>query len=73
MAEAFFTEQHELIRKLTRDFAEREFTDELLDQVEASGEFPEEILQKMAKAGFFGVKTPKEWGGRERMPGHTYW
>ncbi|NWO20547.1 acyl-CoA dehydrogenase family protein [Oribacterium sp. oral taxon 102] len=64
MAEAFFTEQHELIRKLTRDFAEREFTDELLDQVEASGEFPEEVLQKMAKAGFFGVKTPKEWGGQ---------
>ncbi len=64
MAEAFFTEQHELIRKLTRDFAEREFTDELLDQVEASGEFPEEVLQKMAKAGFFGVKTPKKWGGQ---------
>ena len=54
MAEAFFTEQHELIRKLAHDFAEKELTKEVLDQVEETEEFPEEILDKMAKAGFFG-------------------
>ncbi|MGL5435163.1 MAG: acyl-CoA dehydrogenase family protein [Lachnospiraceae bacterium] len=60
----FFTEQHELIRKLAREFAEKELTKELLDEVEESGEFPEHVLDKMAKAGFFGIKVPKEYGGQ---------
>ena len=64
MAEAYFTEQHELIRKLAREFAEKELTNEILDKVEETAEFPEEILDKMAKAGFFGVKIPKEYGGQ---------
>lgn len=57
------TEQHELIRKLARDFAEKELTSDILDQVEETGTFPEEILEKMAKAGFFGIKVPRELGG----------
>ena len=59
----FLTEQHELIRKLVREFAEKELTSDILDKVEETGEFPEEILTKMANAGFFGVKIPKELGG----------
>lgn len=59
----YFTEQHGLIRKLARDFAEKELKDEILNQAEESGVFPVEILDKMAKAGFFGIKTPKEFGG----------
>ncbi len=58
-----FTEQHELIRKLARDFAEKELTSEILDKVEEMGEFPQEILDKMAKAGFFGIKIPREFDG----------
>ena len=34
MADAFFTEQHELVRKLAREFAETELTKEVLDKVE---------------------------------------
>ena len=64
MVEAYFTEQHELIRKLAHDFAEKELTKEVLDQVEETEEFPEEILDKMAKAGVFGVKIPGELGGQ---------
>lgn len=60
----YFTEQHELVRKLAREFAEKELTKEILDQVEESETFPEEILDKMAKAGFFGIKVPKEYGGQ---------
>ncbi|MCR1897685.1 acyl-CoA dehydrogenase family protein [Irregularibacter muris] len=59
----FFTKQHELIRKLAREFAEKELTTEILDKIEESGEFPEEILQKMANVGFFGIKIPREYGG----------
>lgn len=60
----YFTEQHQLIRKLAREFAETELTAEILDQVEESGVFPGEILDKMARAGFFGIKVPKELGGQ---------
>lgn len=59
----FLTEKHELIRKLAREFAENELTTDILDQIEETEEFPEEIFQKMAKAGFFGIKVPKELGG----------
>lgn len=64
MAECYFTEQHELIRKLAQSFAQTEFTKDFLDEVEETGKFPEEMLKKMAKAGFFGVKTPKNLGGQ---------
>ena len=64
MADAFFTEQHELVRKLAREFAETELTKEILDKVEEEEVFPEEILDKMAKAGFFGIKIPKQYGGQ---------
>lgn len=57
------SEKHELIRKLCRDFAEKELTNDILDEVEASGVFPQEILDKMAKAGFYGIKIPKNYGG----------
>ena len=64
MADTFFTEQHELVRKLAREFAETELTKEVLDKVEEEEVFPEEILDKMAKAGFFGIKVPKQYGGQ---------
>ena len=57
------TEKHELIRQLARDFAQKELTPEVLDKVEETGVFPKEILAKMGKAGFFGIKIPKELGG----------
>ncbi len=59
-----FTEKYELIRKLAREFAEKELTTEVLDKVEETGVFPQEILDKMARAGFFGIKIPKEYGGQ---------
>lgn len=59
-----FSEKHQLIRKLVRGFAEKELTTDILDQVEETGVFPEEIQKKMAAAGFYGIKIPKEWGGQ---------
>lgn len=59
----YFSEQNKMIRKLARDFAQKELTNEILDEVEESGEFPQEILDKMAKFGFFGIKIPKSLGG----------
>lgn len=57
-------EKHQMLQKLFRQFAETEFTKELLDEVEETGEFNWEIFRKMAKYGFTGVKIPKEYGGQ---------
>ena len=58
-----FDAKHEMIRKLVRQFAETELTTEVLDRVEETGEVPEEIVEKMAKCGFLGLKIPREYGG----------
>ena len=59
----YLTEKHELFRKLVKNFAETELTAEILDEIEATNHYPREILEKMKKCGFFGVKIPKKWGG----------
>ena len=58
-----FDQKHLRFQKLCRQFAETEFTKELLDRLDETGEFDREIFQKMAKYGFCGVKIPKEYGG----------
>lgn len=58
------SEKHEMMRKLYRRFAEAEFTDELLDHLDATGEFDRGIHNKMSKCGFMGVKIPVEYGGQ---------
>lgn len=58
------SEKHQMMRKLYRQFAETEFTDELLDKLEETGEFDWDIHNKMAKYGFMGVKIPAEYGGQ---------
>ena len=56
--------KHQMMRKLFRQFAETEFTTELLDELENTGEFNWDIHNKMAKYGFMGVKIPVEYGGQ---------
>jgi len=60
----FFSEQHKLVRKMARQFAENELTAEILDKAEETGMFPQELLDKMARCGMFGIKVPKEMGGQ---------
>ena len=57
-------EKQQMLRKLYRDFAENEFTDELLDRLEETGEFDWDIFNEMAKYGFLGIKAPVEYGGQ---------
>jgi len=58
------SEKHELIRKLVRDFAEKEFTQEILDELDETGEFNWDLHRKMSEVGFMGTKIPKEYGGQ---------
>ncbi len=57
------SENHQLMQKMFRQFAETEFTPELLDRLEETGEFDRAMHDKMAAAGFHGVKIPKKYGG----------
>ncbi|MBE6967823.1 MAG: acyl-CoA dehydrogenase family protein [Oscillospiraceae bacterium] len=58
------SQQHQMMQKLYRQFAETEFTDELLDRLEETEEFDWDIHNKMAKYGFMGVKIPVKYGGQ---------
>ncbi|MBQ7859468.1 MAG: acyl-CoA dehydrogenase family protein [Faecalibacterium sp.] len=58
------SEKHQMMRKLYRQFAETEFTPELLDQLEETGEFNWDMHNLMSKYGFMGVKIPTQYGGQ---------
>lgn len=57
-------QKHEMQQKLFRQFAKTEFTKELQDKLDQTGEFDWEIHKKMARYGFMGVKIPKQYGGQ---------
>jgi len=58
----FFNEDHESIREMARDFANKTLAP-IADQVDKTDHFPEEVAQQMADLGFFGLKIPEEFGG----------
>jgi len=60
----FLTEEHQMIRKTVRDFAEREIRP-LARELDEKGEFSIELTKKMGDIGLFGLKTPPEYGGME--------
>jgi len=60
----FLTEEHQMIRKTVRDFAEREIRP-LARELDEKGEFSIELTKKMGDIGLFGLKTPQEYGGME--------
>ena len=55
--------KYEMQRKLFRQFAETEFTKEIQDELDNTGEFNWDMHKKRAKYGFMGVMIPKEYGG----------
>ena len=57
------SKKHQMLRKLYQQFAQTEFTTELMDRLEETGEFDRDIHNKMAKYGFMGVMIPVEYGG----------
>ncbi|TMU84003.1 acyl-CoA dehydrogenase [Bacillus sp. BHET2] len=58
-----FTEEQQMMRKMVRDFAETEIQP-FIEKME-EGQFPREILNKMAKLGLMGITTPEKYGGSE--------
>ncbi|MGE8204984.1 acyl-CoA dehydrogenase [Heyndrickxia sp. NPDC080065] len=58
-----FTEEQKMMRKMVRDFAEAEIAP-FIDKME-EGEFPREIIRKMADLGLMGITIPEKYGGSE--------
>jgi alkylation response protein AidB-like acyl-CoA dehydrogenase len=62
MNSPFFTEDHEDIREMARDFAERALAPVAAD-IDKNDAFPQELVDTMAEMGFLGMKIPEEYGG----------
>lgn len=58
----FFNEDHEEIRGMVRDFAEKVLMP-AGEEIDKTDEFPQEIIDEMAEMGLFGIKIPEEYGG----------
>ena len=58
------SEKYQLIQKLAKDFCEAEIPSELQDEIDQTGNYPQELLRKFAQYGFYGIKAPKELGGQ---------
>jgi alkylation response protein AidB-like acyl-CoA dehydrogenase len=59
----FFTEDHEYIRDLAREFADKELAP-IAGEIDQKDEIPQHIYDTMADMGFFGLKIPEEYGGQ---------
>lgn len=58
----FFNEDHESIREMARDFAEKALAPIAAD-IDKNEHFPEEVVKQMADLGFLGLKIPEAYGG----------
>lgn len=56
-----FTAEQEMMRKMVRDFAESDISP-FIAKMEA-GEFPKEIIMRMADLGLMGIIAPEKHGG----------
>lgn len=56
-----FKDEQLMMRQMVRDFAETEISP-VVDRITA-GEFPREILNKMADLGLMGITIPEQYGG----------
>jgi alkylation response protein AidB-like acyl-CoA dehydrogenase len=58
----FFTEEHEMLQTMVREFAKNE-VEPIAREMDETGEFPSELVAKMGKLGLMGIPVPEEYGG----------
>ncbi len=63
-----FTPEQEMFRNSVRSFVQRECTPDLVRKLDLAGEFPEDIMRKIAKLGWFTAFTPVEQEGQGLTP-----
>ena len=58
----FFTEDHEDIRALAKEFADKEIAP-IATEIDQTDEVPQHLYDAMAEMGFYGLKITEEYGG----------
>ena len=59
----FLSQEHEMLRTLYKEFAEREVKP-FAQEVDEEEKFPIESVKKLQKYGFMGIPFPKQFGGQ---------
>jgi len=56
------TEEQKLLQDMVRDFAKNEIEPKA-EEIDRTGEFPREIINKLSELGLMGIEVPTEWDG----------
>jgi alkylation response protein AidB-like acyl-CoA dehydrogenase len=56
------TDEHEALRRMVRDFAQKEIVP-IAAEYDESGEFPLDTIKKMGALGLMGIEVPEAYGG----------
>ena len=62
MNKLFFTDEHVMLQDLVRDFAKNE-VEPLAREMDATGEFPHDLVRQMGDLGLMGIPVSKKYGG----------
>ncbi|MCH7528334.1 MAG: acyl-CoA dehydrogenase family protein [Candidatus Marinimicrobia bacterium] len=62
MEQRYFTEEHRLLQGMVREFARSE-VEPVASEMDRQGQFPTDLVAKLAKLGLMGVPIPSEFGG----------
>ncbi len=62
-----FTEEHKALREMVRDFARNEIAPIAL-KMDEDGDYPKELIGRMAQLGLMGITMPVEYGGAGMDP-----
>ncbi|MBS3783738.1 MAG: acyl-CoA dehydrogenase [Anaerolineae bacterium] len=57
-----FTEEQRMLRRMVRDFAEREIAPRA-EEIDATDKFPHDLFHRMAEVGLLGLPFPPQYGG----------
>src|SRR3972149_11314207 len=63
MLDFSFTEEQEMMRRMVRDFGQKELAPGYAARVKA-GAVPPEMIKKIADLGLMGLNIPEEYGGQ---------
>ena len=62
MDKLFFTEEHEMLRNMVRDFAVNE-VEPISRKMDETESIPNELIAKMGELGIMGIPVPEKYGG----------
>jgi len=62
MNKLFFTDEHVMLQDMVRDFAKNE-VEPLAREMDATGEFPHDLVRQMGDLGLMGIPISEKYGG----------